>query len=73
MTTFFENIDWPLLSKQKLTLIQALDYLNDRDEKEAAIDLEGILCLIDSLQDYAVDDLGYDDNQVFPGLGLNVE
>ena len=44
----WETIDWDLLHQQKLDLIQNYDTTMS----------EGIVALIDSLQDYAVDILG---------------
>jgi hypothetical protein len=48
------GIDWKLLRKQKRLLLQVINNDNvNFKEKEA---LEGILNLIDAIQDYAVDD-----------------
>ncbi|MCY2989345.1 MAG: hypothetical protein NTY19_15930 [Planctomycetota bacterium] len=53
------NIDWALLRRQKTWLeFQPLQYADEA---------EGLLALLDSLQDYAVDDLGLPAAQVFPG------
>ena len=52
------NIDWALLRRQKTWLeFQPLQYADEA---------EGLLALLDSLQDYAVDDLGLPAAQVFP-------
>ena len=57
------GIDWKLLRKQKRLLLQVINNDNvNFKEKEA---LEGILSLIDSLQDSAVDEYGLDENLVF--------
>jgi hypothetical protein len=54
---FFASIDWVLLGKQKVTLVEqiaqrreALEDLADTDPTLA--DLEGILHLIDGVQDF---------------------
>lgn len=53
---FIKNIDWELLKKQKLFLI------------ETGIEgktMDDILGLFDALQDYAVDEMGIDEKIVF--------
>lgn len=55
------NIDWELLKEQKAALLDVLANLkNDKQEKL----LEGILGLIDSIQDEAVD-AGLSESLVF--------
>ena len=60
---FVTKIDWDMLKGQKRILLEVInkDELNP-EEKEG---LEGILSLIDSLQDAAVDDFGLAENLVF--------
>ena len=53
MSEFFEKIDWSILRRQKQSLISAIGKF-DGDIKD---DLNGILHLIDGIQDYAVDKL----------------
>ena len=57
MDEFLNKINWPLLAKQKLTLLGIIEQIEYRDEdKEGspdADDLAGILNLIDALQDEA--------------------
>ena len=61
--TPIDKIDWPLLRTQKRALIELLDgfgvghYPHD--------DLAGLIALIDGLQDYAVDELGIPEHDVF--------
>jgi len=62
-----EGIDWNLLRKQKLMLINlmnefSLTYFNNQEREELG---EGLINLINSIQDYAVDELGIDENIVF--------
>jgi hypothetical protein len=62
-----EGIDWNLLRKQKLMLINlmnefSLTYFNDQEREELG---EGLINLINSIQDYAVDELSIDENIVF--------
>lgn len=60
---FVTKIDWDMLKGQKRILLEVInkDELNP-EEKEG---LEGILSLIDSLQDAAVDEYGLAENLVF--------
>lgn len=55
MTTeeFFADIDWDLLRKQKKALLNAVEAI------------EGVINLIDSIQDHAVDVLGVPAQNVF--------
>ena len=63
---FMKNIDWELLKKQKLSLLETITYLEKNSlPKDFTDDLTGIVHLIDSLQDYAVDDCGLEEDQVF--------
>ena len=57
------KIDFPLLHKQKERLVKLVLGENNQEDREA---LDGILNLIDSIQDYAVDVLGMDEGAVFP-------
>ena len=63
---FIQKIDWKLLRKQKLTLLETIDDMEKRNSeyyKDSIEDLTGILHLIDSLQDYAVDEMGIDETE----------
>jgi hypothetical protein len=57
------GIDWKLLKKQKIQLLKVInkDAVTPK-EKES---LEGILNLLDSVQDFAVDVLGVNEKEVF--------
>ena len=46
----YENINWPLLASQKLALLSAID---DAPTPERKRSLEGLLNLLDALQDDA--------------------
>ena len=52
-----KNIDWAELKEQKLALIDSLAGMDGKGE--------GILSLIDALQDFAVDQLGIPEDEVF--------
>lgn len=55
------HIDWEELRKQKQTLIEVMT-----ESKETTYhNLEGIVDLIENIQYYAVDILGFDENEVF--------
>lgn len=59
------SIDWPLLKEQKKTFLELM-YQQENDENTTAMPaLEGILDIIDALQDCAVDYLDIDENIVF--------
>lgn len=62
--TFINTIDFKKLRSQKLALLKAID-INCSSVGE---DLQGIVCLIDNLQDFAVDSLGIPEEKVF---GIN--
>lgn len=59
-----KNIDWSELRNQKNTLLHIINdgFLPDEEPKD---DLNGIIHLIDQLQDYAVDELNIDSIHVF--------
>lgn len=59
-----EKIDWSELRNQKTTLLETIEFIKSEDEFDPQVDTEeiinnltGILHLIDSLQDYAVDEM----------------
>jgi len=52
---FFNTINWKLLREQKQYL------LDTGNETEM---MQGVIALLDSIQDYAVDTLGFDTNEV---------
>jgi hypothetical protein len=58
-----ENIDWFLLKRQKETVLNLMNMF-ENDER-ISDDLEGILNTIDGIQDYAVDELGVEESEVF--------
>jgi hypothetical protein len=70
------GIDWKLLKEQKKTLLDVINLAetvlsnNSKEEivkpsQELVEDLTGILNLVDTIQDYAVDILKVDENEVF--------
>lgn len=76
---FIQNIDFKLLKEQKNDLLQSIQDFemeahsceNDGHPKaairlkEQAESIQGIINLIDSIQDYAVDELGKSETDVF--------
>lgn len=62
MEYFIKEIDFDLLKKQKSKL---LDIIRDCDNIETVDLMEGLITLIDKIQDIAVDDYGYIENEVF--------
>jgi hypothetical protein len=63
---FIQKIDWTLLRKQKKDLLKVInkDTVSPK-EKES---LEGIMFLIDSIQDYAVDTCELPERKVYGNL-----
>jgi hypothetical protein len=69
----FSRIDWSELRNQKRTLLQVITELEkgfksgtvEGNANEVVNNLTGILHLIDSIQDYAVDELGMNENNIF--------
>ena len=53
---FIKKIDWSELRNQKKCLIAAIEYFRTNKVPDIPDSLEGILNLIDALQDYAVDE-----------------
>ncbi len=62
MPEVLKDIDWALLKEQKKSLLKVIE---DCDNVPVLEHLEGILVLIDSIQDEAVDNFGVDENLVF--------
>lgn len=63
-----DRIDWRMLKEQKRTLISIIEDKRDTFTLEAIDqlgDLEGILELIESIQDCAVDEMGVPEEEVF--------
>jgi hypothetical protein len=60
---FLTKIDWKLLREQKIMLLKCQKYrhFNYKDEEY----LQGIINLIDSIQDYAIDEMGISDKEIF--------
>lgn len=62
MPDFMKNIDWTLLKQQKKDVFAVIQDIDDIQKLES---LEGIICLLNGLQDAAVDVYGLDENLVF--------
>lgn len=60
-----QGIDFSQLKAQKLTLLGTIDELEREGKLQASEDLTGILNMIDSIQDHAVDVLGFKEEDVF--------
>ena len=63
MADFIKNIDFQMLYHQKMAL-HALSE-NPIISEESREACEGIICLITAVQDYAVDEMGMDENTVY--------
>lgn len=62
---FIENIDWTNLRTQKASLLSAITKAEETGNNEFVDDLNGILALIDALQDFAVDVMDVPEMHVF--------
>jgi hypothetical protein len=60
-----KKIDWTTLRTQKTALLQAIEKALSMKNEELVNNLDGILALIDALQDYAVDVIGVPEMLVF--------
>lgn len=61
--SYVNQMDWSLLRNQKRTLISVMSkHILDEQENDY---LQGIVHLIDALQDFAVDELEKDESEVF--------
>ena len=63
-----DRIDWRMLKEQKRTLISVIEDKRDTytiEARDQLGDLEGILELIESIQDCAVDEMGVPEEEVF--------
>lgn len=60
MTLYFDlsKVDWRLLRKQKLELLRQLDHLHAKGLYRSEKTLEGLLHLLDAMQDQAAESLG---------------
>ena len=68
MPKFMQKIDWTDLRKQKKTLLEVIDDMEKKNAEyymDTIDDLEGIINLLDNLQDAAVDDYGLEEVLVF--------
>ena len=61
MRTFLNNINFEDLKVQKTTLIEIAIKSSGKEQR----DLEAIICLIDALQDEAVKNYDYKEDEVF--------
>jgi hypothetical protein len=59
------SIDWTALRTQKTSLLATIEFLEKNKVPQLPEDLDGILHLIDALQDYAVDELGVPEMLVY--------
>ena len=66
MKNFLEKINFTELKKQKHTLIHLIDA--NKLDPDFVGDVQGIINLIDSIQDIAVDKYGYKESDVFIGF-----
>lgn len=71
MAKVLSDIDFKLLKEQKLTLLEIIEerkdsqYLKDKKQVEH---VEGVVNLIDEIQDFAVAELGVTEEEVFGDL-----
>jgi len=58
ITVDLSNVDWPLLRKQKLTLLKTAQRRTKTRAAESAEHLRGLVHLLDHIQDQAAEILG---------------
>lgn len=63
---FIQKIDWKLLRNQKHDLLKVIN--KESVNPKEKMSLEGILNLLDSIQDYGVDICGLSEGKVFGKL-----
>ena len=63
----YEKMDWDLLRQQKETLLELISSCPTRTQAEH---VDGVIGLIDNIQDDAVDNHGYNEVDVF-GKGVS--
>lgn len=62
------NIDYNLLREQKGILLKVINLYNkwgNEMEKEEVKKIDGLINIIDEIQDHAVENLGYTEKQIF--------
>jgi hypothetical protein len=65
LNEFINEIDMSELREQKKVLYELADHFESKREYNVFNALDGIIHLLDSLQDYAVDEMGMDEKNVF--------
>lgn len=61
MEKFLKDINFKDLKGQKATLVEMATKSKGKEQR----DLEAIICILDALQDEAVDNYGYKEEEVF--------
>lgn len=64
MNKLIENMDWVLFNDQKEFLINMYNKTSSSSIKVLEL-LDGIINMMDAIQDYAVDEMGMDERVVF--------
>lgn len=54
---FLLEMDWTLLRAQKLELLKQVTQIQIRGEAPAAADLEGLVTMLDAMQDFMADEV----------------
>jgi hypothetical protein len=60
--TLFRRTNWPLLRRQKRTLLKVIE---EQKRDSVRDQLLGLVCMLDEMQDTAVDVLGIPEEEVF--------
>ena len=73
MSKVLDKVDWPLLRKQKLVLVKmVMERSLELDEEEKA-GIDGVIALLDGLQDEAVASGAHTEKEIFGDMGGNDE
>lgn len=65
---FIQEINWELLREQKEVIENLVKNLPTLDRWMLEENLNGIIHLIDAIQDYAIDDLGFKEETIFKSI-----
>jgi hypothetical protein len=69
--SFTRKVDWALLRNQKAELLSVIEEAQDDNDNRRSSLLQGIVHLLDNMQDYAVDKEGEDATLVFGTLKVD--
>jgi hypothetical protein len=72
MEKIVRRTDWKLLGEQKEELFRYSLTHRKNEDRNMYEAIEGILNFIDAVQDHLVDDIGYDEETIYPELSEEI-